>query len=226
MERQSSGIKGLDELIEGGLKPGTINLVVGEAGSGKSTFATHFITAGMKSGEAGLYVSVEERKEKFFDNMQKFGFDLNAFESEKKLAFHKTNAAEIRNFLDKGIISFEQYFKEYTIKRVVIDSATALMLSYNAETSQRSALMMLFETLGKWGATVLITAEAEDGQARFGLEYLVDGIFRLYSRKVGQERVRTLEIFKMRGTDHSRQEIVYRLGKGGIILYPGEKILV
>jgi len=226
MDRLPTGIKGLDELIEGGLKPKSITLVVGEAGSGKSTFATHFITAGIKNGESGLYVSVEEQKEKFYDNMKKFSFDLPVLEVERKLVFHKTNPAEIRNFLDKGIVSFEQYFKEYDVKRVVIDSATALMLAYNAETSQRSALMMLFETLGRWGATLMITAEAEDEQARFGLEYLVDGIFRLYYRKVGQERVRTLEIFKMRGTDHSRQEIVYRLGKSGVILYPDEKILV
>ncbi|MFH1055227.1 MAG: ATPase domain-containing protein [Candidatus Altiarchaeota archaeon] len=226
MDRLSTGVTGLDELIEGGLKPKSINLVVGEAGSGKSTFATHFLLAGAKAGEVGLYVSVEESKEKFFDNMRKFGFDLATLEAEKKLVFHKANTPELRDFLDRGIISFEQYFKTYPIKRVVIDSATVLMLSYNAETSQRSALLTLFELLGKLGVTVLVTSESEDNQARFGLEYIVDSIFRLYYRKVGQERVRTLEVFKMRGTDHSKQEMVYRLGKGGIMLYPSEKILV
>ena len=225
-DRVSSGVKGLDELIEGGFKPRSINLVVGDPGSGKSTFAVQYLSAGAQAGEIGLYVSVEERKDKFYDNMLRFGFDLAAMEAEKKLIFHKTSVLEIRSFLDQGVVSFEQYFKTNDIKRVVVDSATALMLSYNAETSQRNAVVNLMEILGKHGVTVVITSEAEDGQARFGLEYLVDGIIRLYSRKVGQERVRTLEVFKMRGTDHTRQEMVYRLGRGGIVLYPGEKILV
>ncbi len=202
-----------------------MNLVSGEAGCGKSTFATHFLSAGAAAGEPGLYVSVEEQKNKFYDNMSRFGFDLASLEEDKKLVFHKTSVPEIRSFLDQGVVSFEQYFKEYDVKRVVVDSVTALMLPYNAETSQRNALMTLFEIMERWGATVLVTSEVDDGQARFGIEYLVDSIFRLYYRKVGQERVRTLEVFKMRGTDHTTQEMVYRLGEGGITLYPNEKIL-
>jgi circadian clock protein KaiC len=199
--RLSTGIHGLDDLIEGGLKPHSINLVMGEAGCGKSTFATHFLKAGADVGEAGLYVSVEEAKDKFFNN--------------------------IRNFLDQGVITFEQYLQG-DVKRVVLDSVTALMLAYSNETSQRNALLMLFDLLERRGATVLVTSEVEAGagDGRFGIGYLVDGIFRLYYRKIGQERVRTLEIMKMRGTDHSKQEMVYRLGKTGIILYPNEKVLI
>jgi KaiC/GvpD/RAD55 family RecA-like ATPase len=225
-ERLSTGIKGLDDLIEGGLKARSINLVMGEAGCGKSTFATQFLKAGAEKGEVGLYVSVEEPREKFYDNMKRFGFDLAALEADKKLVFHKASVPEIRNFLDQGVVSFEQYFKTYDVKRVVIDSITALMLAYGAETSQRNALMTLFDMLERWNSTVLVTSEVDDETARFGVQYLVDGVFRLYYRKVGQERVRTIEVLKMRGTNHSKQEIVYRLGKGGILLYPGEKVLV
>ncbi len=224
MVRLSTGVVGLDDLIEGGLKERSINLVVGQPGSGKSTFCIHFLIAGMKVGEKCLFVSVEETKEKFFDNMARFGFDLKSYEDAGLLYYHKTTVNELRSFLDQSVISFEQFITD-GVTRIIIDSATALMLAYNAETSQRNSLMNLFEKLGKFPITTLITAESDEGQGRFGVEYLVDGIFRLYYRKIGQERVRTLEIFKMRGTDHSKQEIVYRLSKGGLILYPGEKIL-
>lgn len=226
MDRLSTGISNLDSLIEGGLKPGSINMVTGQAGTGKSTFAAHFVKAGADAGEVTLYISVEETKDKFFDNMMRVGFDLRKLEEDKKLVYHRTGIPEVRGFLDQGIISFEQYAKSYEVKRVVVDSITALMLPYTSETSLRSSILTLFDLLDRWGATVLVTSEVAEGQARFGIEYLVDGIFRLYNRKVGQERVRTLEVFKMRGTDHSRQEIVYRLGEKGIILYPDEKILV
>jgi circadian clock protein KaiC len=225
MERLSTGIPKLDKLIEGGLRLGTVNLVSGESGTGKSTFATHFLKAGVDAGEAGLYVSVEERKEKFYENMSVFGFDMAAMEADGKLVFHKATVSEIRGLLDQGVVSFEEYFKTYEIKRIVIDSVTALMLSYSAETSQRNALMTLFDMLERWGATIMVTSEIQDDQSRFGIEYLVDSIIRLYYRKLAQERVRTLEVVKMRGTDHTHQEIVYRLGKKGFELFPGEKIL-
>ena len=225
MARLSTGISGLDEMIEGGLKENSLNLVVGEPGCGKSTFAVHFLMSGVRAGERCLYVSVEEEKDKFFDNMKRFGFNLAGLETGGFLVYHKASVSELRGFLDQGIISFEEHLVAGGIKRVVIDSATALMLAYNAETSQRNALMNLFELLARFKVTVLITSESESGQGRFGVEYLVDAIFRMYYRKVGQERVRTLEVYKMRGTDHSKQEIVYRLGDGGIILYPDEKIL-
>ncbi|MBD3388526.1 MAG: AAA family ATPase [Candidatus Altiarchaeales archaeon] len=226
MERLSTGVKGLDELIGGGLKPGSINLIAGEPGCGKSVFSVHYIMAGAEAGETCLYVSVEEKRDKFYSNMEGFGFDMQKLEDEGKLIFHKTTVSEMRNLLDQGLISFEEYFKPHQIKRVVLDSVTALMLAYNAETAQRNALMVLFEAMEKWGATVLVTSEVESGAARFGVEYLVDTIIHLYYVKIGQERVRTLEVFKMRGTDHTKQEIVYRLGKGGMILYPNEKVLV
>jgi circadian clock protein KaiC len=224
--RLSTGIPGLDELVEGGLKAKSVNLVVGEAGTGKSTFAIHFLEAGVDAGEMGLYVSVEEQKDKFYDNMMRFGFDLAKMEADGKLIFYKTSVSEIRTFLDQGVVSFEQYFHQGDVKRVVIDSVTALMLAYDSENSQRSALLNMFETIQRWGATVVVTSEVEEGTTRFGVDYLVDSIFRLYYRKIAQERVRTLEVLKMRGTNHSRQEIVYRLGKGGIVLYPGEKVLM
>jgi KaiC/GvpD/RAD55 family RecA-like ATPase len=226
MARLSSGIQVLDDLIEGGFREGSINLVVGEPGSGKSTLAVQFLQAGFKAGEAGLYVSVEEDKEKFFANMKNFGFDLEQFEKSGKLTFHKETVSDIRGFLDQGLISLEQYINTGNVKRVVLDSITALLLAYSAETAQRNAVLSLFDILLRYGVTVVITSEADDGKARFGVEYLVDGIIRLNTHKLSQERVTTLEVYKMRGTNHSRKEFVYRLEKGGLKIYPDEKILM
>jgi KaiC/GvpD/RAD55 family RecA-like ATPase len=225
MVRVGSGVSGFDDLIEGGLREGSINLVSGDPGSGKSTFCVHFILEGIKKGEKCLYVSVEETRDKFFNNMAAVGLDLEQYEGSGNLVFHKETVTGIRNFLDQGTVSFEHLI-DSGVKRIVIDSITALLLGYDVERSQRGALLNLIELLSRFGVTVFITSESSDGQAKFGVEYLVDGVIRLYSRKVGQQRVQTLEVFKMRGTNHTRQEMVYRLGPGGITLFPGEKMLL
>src|SRR3989344_2847071 len=67
LERIPSGIPGFDDLIEGGFKVGSINLLAGSAGSGKTIFSIQFLVEGIKRGEAGVYITFEEKREKLFD---------------------------------------------------------------------------------------------------------------------------------------------------------------
>jgi circadian clock protein KaiC len=225
MARKSTGVKELDELVEGGLKEGSINLVAGESGTGKSILATQFILAGIASGEPGLYLSIEEKKPKFFENMKALGLNLEEMEAGKKFVFYEAKPNEIRNFLNKGLLGFEEHIRDGKVKRIVVDSISALLLLFEGETTQREALLVLMDKLSRWGLTVLMTSEVEFGQSRFNIDYIVDTILRLYYKKVGKERVRTLEILKMRGTKHDKREIMYRIEKGGIKLYPREGVL-
>ncbi len=225
MERILTGVGGLDELISGGIKQSSITVVAGEAGLGKSILALQFALAGVANGEKVLYVSIEEKKDKFFSNMSSIGFKLEDYEAEGNFIFHHAKPSEIRDFLKKGFLAFEEYLKAGDVSRIVIDSITAFLLLYDSEVSQREALLNLVDKLEHWKLTVLMTSEMQEGRARFNIDYLVDGIIRLYYKKVGKERVRTLEILKMRGTSHDKRELVYRIEANGIILYPNEGVL-
>ena len=70
LERIPSGIAGFDDLIEGGFKMGSINLLAGSAGSGKTTFSIQFLIEGIKRGEAAVYITFEEKREKLFDDIE------------------------------------------------------------------------------------------------------------------------------------------------------------
>jgi len=59
-ERVSSGIPGLDRLIEGGLPKGRSILVTGEPGTGKTIFSLQFLVEGLVRGEKGIYVAADE----------------------------------------------------------------------------------------------------------------------------------------------------------------------
>jgi circadian clock protein KaiC len=223
--RKSIGISRLDDLIEGGILEETIVMVEGDAGTGKSTMAVQYLLAGINAGDKCIYVSVDEAKKSLYRNMGRFGFRLDEHDNAGMLLFHEFKPHQMRDFLDKGMLGIEEQIMQMKPKRLVLDSITAFALLYDSEAKQRTAVHNLFEKIRNWGLTTIIVAEAAEENQQFGLRYLVDGWIRLSRKKVGQERVRTVEVLKMRGTKHDTNEIVYRIEKNGINLYPNERIL-
>ncbi|MFZ1039440.1 MAG: ATPase domain-containing protein, partial [Candidatus Bathyarchaeia archaeon] len=86
-EKTATGIQGLDELVGGGIPKGRVVLVIGGPGSGKTIFAAQFLYKGIKDhSENGIFVSLDESKEHFFDEMQQFGWDFRKAEGDMKFA--------------------------------------------------------------------------------------------------------------------------------------------
>lgn len=87
IERLETGIGGLDSILHGGLRRGRSTLVAGTSGSAKTVFAGHFIAEGIARGETGVFVTFEETPEDLRRNMLGFGWDIQAWEAEKKWLF-------------------------------------------------------------------------------------------------------------------------------------------
>ncbi len=78
MNRVSTGIEGLDKMLEGGLLPGRTYIVTGPPGSGKSILGTHFLLEGLRAGEACMLVALDEPPSEIKANMETFGWNLDA----------------------------------------------------------------------------------------------------------------------------------------------------
>lgn len=223
--RIPTGIPGLDETMEGGLERGSVNLVAGESGTGKSIFGLQFLRNGAtKYNECGLYITFEEKKEKIFKHMSRFGWDLGALEEEKKLFVYEYSPKEVDRFIREGG-AIESFIRTNKIDRVVIDSITSFAVLHDTEAERRAAVVRLLELLRRWNATALLTSEAaaidEQGvRARFGIEYLADSLISLYTFRKGDVRELALEIVKMRGTAHSKKLSPMKITNEGIVLYP------
>ena len=208
MDRIHSGVPGLDDLIEGGFKKGRFHMVSGEAGTCKSTFAMHYALQGIKDKGKSVYVSLEEPPEQMHDNISRFGLDVKKAIDKGKLFYIYTKPLEVKDMVESSANQIADEISGFKPDRVVFDSITTFNMEFSGESSLRGGMNQLMEIISKWSpgkdVTFLFTAESLDRHARFGIEYIMDSVVKLYNIKQGESRIRALEIFKMRGTAHSK----------------------
>jgi len=231
MVRVKSGIPGLDEMIEGGFEERSVVMVAGGPGTGKSTVAMQFIYNGiMESGENGLFISFEEKKEEVFKHMMRYGWDLDTLEKEKKLLFLEYPPHEVERFINEGGI-IEDMINEYNVKRVAIDSITSFLLLYREEYKRRQAFIKTMDALENWDCTTLLTSEGElvmesEIRTRFGIEFLADALIALHTIRRGDTVEIGLEIVKMRGTAHKRKLSPLKFTENGIKVYEKQPVFL
>ena len=203
IKRISSGVAGFDKLVQGGFKEKSINLLVGGPGSGKTIFAIMFLIEGLKKGESGFYITFEEKKEKLYEDMKSFGWDMEKYEKTGKFAYLEYTPEQVKKLLIEGGGTVDSIVTKIKAKRLVIDSITSFSLLYKEELAKKEAALALFELITKWGCTAVLTSHdtsLSGVEISTALEFEVDSIIILYHKKVQGVRLRGLEILKMRGT--------------------------
>ena len=126
VERVETGAEGLDEVTEGGFPKGSLILLAGEPGTGKTVFSAQFLAKGAELGEPGVYVGFAESKATFVENFSRhLGVDLGRLEAEGKLKVLDFVAmrGEGVSALLEAILSEVHALKA---RRLVIDSFTAM----------------------------------------------------------------------------------------------------
>ncbi len=226
-----TGIQGLDEIVGGGLPKGRPTLLCGGPGSGKTLMAMEFLARGISMfGENGVFLTFEESKEELYDNVESFGFDMDAFEKEKRL-FVREIDLEMHDMVEAGEYDLAGLFAQlgYAIDRVnadrvVIDGIEALFSHFSRKSIIRKELKRLFRWLKHKGVTAIITAERGNGPnsiSRNGIEeYISDGVILLDHRIEGQVATRRLRVIKYRGSSHGTNEFPFIITDSGITVFP------
>ena len=229
-KRIPTGIAGFDKLISNGFEDGSINFIVGGEGSGKTIFAMQFLMEGIKRGENVLYITFEESREEFFENMSKFGWELEKLEKNEKFTFLEYSPEKVKMMLDEGGGAIESVIYNKKIKRMVIDSISSFSLLFEEEQEKRHSILALFDIIRKWDCTSLLTLQKDpmerDEENAYSIEYHSDSLILLYFVKIKNERKRFIEVVKMRGTKHSTDTYSLEIGKKGIQLGKKTKLKI
>jgi circadian clock protein KaiC len=229
LPKSPTGIKGLDEIIGGGLPKGRPTLVCGGTGCGKTLLAIEFLVRGATEfNEPGVFMAFEETVEELTQNVRSLGFDLPDLIARKKLAMdyvhvERSEIDETGEYDLEGLfIRLGHAIDTLGAKRVVLDTIEALFSGLDNTAILRAELRRLFRWLKDKGVTAVITAERGDGVlTRNGLEeYVSDCVILLDHRVTEQLSTRRLRIVKYRGSTHGTNEFPFIIDADGISILP------
>jgi len=222
-DRAPTGINGLDDMIEGGFPRGSLILLAGSPGSGKTIASAHFLHHGANNlNENGIYLSFAERREFFIENMKKFGMDFATLESQGKFKFLDLLTTR-EDTVSSTIGMLSREVLELDARRLVVDSFTAMAQAFNRRIDARIILHMIEKLMSKSGCTTLLLVELPTGTKTIGLgfeEFVADGVI-LFETVDEREGIRKRAVIrKMRGTSHNMNYSHILISDRGISLMP------
>ena len=225
-----TGIPGFDAITMGGLPRRRATVLAGQAGSGKTIFAAHFLAEGVRRGQPGVLVTLEEPAADLRANLATLGWDIAAWEATHD--FEIVDASPlVRDDGDLATYSFDTLAAQIGhavdatgADRLVLDSLNTVLGFDDNASLARQRLRRLIATLRAMGLTVLMTVETptDPGMSlsRHGMEeFVADSVILLRHIHEGTVRRRSVEVLKMRGAMH-------RKGEHGFTVLPGQGVVV
>jgi circadian clock protein KaiC len=220
--RVSSGIKDLDDMLEGkGFYRGSSILVSGTAGAGKSSLAAHFAQQTCRDGERCLYVALEESPAQAARNMRSIGIDLEKQVKKGLLRFEAWRPTQ--SGLEMHLLQIHKLVEQHKPATVIIDPITNLLLGNKSEL--HSMLMRLIDFLKTQQITGFFTAltsgrNKEIEETDVGISSLIDTWIFARDVELNGERNRCIYVLKSRGMAHSNQVREFVMSNDGIQLLP------
>ncbi len=222
-EPVSSGIKGLDALLGGGLDRGTTTLILGPAGTGKSTLALQYGVQMASRGQSSMFFAFDETRGVMLTRAKALGFDMETLIKSGLVTVQQVDPAELcpgefATRIRRGV--------EAGCKLIVIDSLNGYLQSMPGEKYLNNQLHELSSYLNRQGVlTILILAQhglVAGAEAPVDLSYLSDTVVSLrYFEALGEVR-QALAVIKKRSGHHERtiRELKMIPGKGLLVGEP------
>jgi circadian clock protein KaiC len=221
-ERLSIGVKGLDDMLGGGIPAGYSVLLAGPSGSGKSVLATEFIGEGARHDEPGI-IAVFEKRPGEYSQGGPSGHRFERLVGERKVGIIHTRPLDLS--IDEMLNEIVEAIHRLKARRLVIDSLSGfeLALAPTFREDFRESLYRMVAVLTGMGITMMMTAELEDSymDLRFsphGTAFLTDAIIMQRYIELKGQLQRIMAVVKVRGSAHSKDLRAFEITDGGIVM--------
>jgi circadian clock protein KaiC len=218
--RVTTGVPGLDEMMNGGIPAGETTLLAGPPGSGKSTLALQYAAAGLKAGESVVLAVFEERPAGYRAKAETLGLDLDHYEEQDQVEIVYLRSLDLS--VDETLFELHESVKRLGATRVVLDSISGLevALAPTYEADFRETLYNLSAFLTDHGITVLMTVETGESFDRLQFTRrtisLIADTFILQRYVEIESRLEpVIAIIKMRHSAHDRSVRLLRFSEAG-----------
>jgi circadian clock protein KaiC len=225
--KAATGIRGMDEVLLGGLPRGRTTLLTGGPGTGKTVVGLEFLYRGAVAGEPGIFVTFEESADAVRRNARTLGWNLQPLERDGKLvvmhAEVPSDLVQSGDFDIGGLLGIVGGLVRSTgAQRIVIDAIDVLLRLFHDPQREQEQLIRLHAWLLAQRITAVLTVKAatDSSDVMHRLEYMTDCVIRLDHRVVGQVSTRRLRVMKYRGSAFMSNEYPYLIVQDGAVLMP------
>ena len=230
--RVSTGIAGLDELLDGGLPARHLYLLDGEPGTGKTTLALQFLLAGAAQGSRGLYVTLSESRRELTEVAASHGWTLDNIEIFELSTEQSGAADELYTLFHPAEIELQQTMEAVfaaversSAKLVVLDSLSEMRLLAREPLRFRRQILAIKQYFAQRDCTVLMLDDKTAPEGDLQLQSLAHGVIALehIAQDYGSER-RRVRVIKLRGLRFRGGYHDFRITTGGLAVFPRVKV--
>jgi len=230
IKKISTGISGLDEVLQGGFPQNRTTLIKGAAGTGKTVLGLEFLYRSALQGEPVIFISFEERADALRENALAAGWDLQAL--EEKGSFFLWEAKIDHSTETSGEFSIESLLaaikgkaEQMSCKRILIDAVDVFLRIFQDPVKEKQELYKLHDWLTEQKFTAILTTKKILNQSENTfyyeiLDYMADCVILLDLRVIHQVSTRRLRIIKYRGSGFYSNEYPYIITHQGNVIMP------
>jgi circadian clock protein KaiC len=211
--RAPTSIAGVDRILEGGPFLGTLSMLLGPTGAGKTTFALQFVAEGLRRGDRCLYVNFEENPDQLGRQLGQLGIDPRSTGSDL-LQLLYVSPVELQ--IDSIVASIFRLIQQGGVRRIVIDALGNLLSAATDQERLQSYLYALSQHFAVNGIASLVTYEAPTTRVNDSrISAISDNIFVL-GMHLGESPRRTFQVIKARGIAHDIREHAVTITANGL----------
>ncbi|MDB4888080.1 MAG: hypothetical protein JWN79_3518 [Gemmatimonadetes bacterium] len=216
-ERISTGVKGLDAMLDGGVWRGSTTLLAGPSGAGKTTIGLQFALEGARLGEPSLYMNFQENPSQLMRTIRNLGSDPDVAQAQ---GLELVYASPVELQIDSIIVDMFRRIQQRQVRRLVIDALGDLASAATDPQRLHDYLYALVQHFAVSGITSILNFEttgntiAGNGMQN-AMSYLSDNVLLLTVD--GEERTRrSLRVLKTRGSAHDTRVQEVEISAAGL----------